>query len=148
MKATITRLVRAARSRLVPDQRSILRESEQRLLASLAPLIESSVRLSIASTIEERVAAPLREAKRGVARNLERIDSLCSASTRAASETDLLLDGLVREVVRLQMQVEYLQHLVAPPGSGSADDIRLIDRVPPPETIARAAPAAERVLVG
>ena len=114
----------------------------------LAPVIETSVRMTIASTFEERLASPLGEAIRGLAHDLERIESLCAASTSAASETDLLLDGLVREVVRLQMRVECLQQLVAPAGSESAVDFRRIDRDPSPETIARSSPMVERVLVG
>jgi hypothetical protein len=148
MKATIRRLVRGVRGRLPVDRRPLPPVSDHQLLALLAPVIETSIRMSMESTIEQQVTAPLRETSEGVARNLERIESSCAASSRATRETDLLLDGLVREVVRLQMQVECLQRLVAPHGLEPAGEFRYTEREPLPETIVRSSPLMERVLVG
>jgi hypothetical protein len=131
MKAIVKRLLRAAWRRLAPVRQPILRKYDKHLLALLAPQIETSVKLAIGEMLEERVSAPLRDVSRGAAENLERIGAFCEASTRAGHETDLVLNSLVREVVRLQMQVEYLQQLVSPP-----------------ETLDRSSPAVERVLVG
>jgi hypothetical protein len=131
MNAIVKRLFRASWRKLAPVRQPILRKYDRHLLALLTPQIETSVRQTLGDMLDERVSAPLREVSRRSSENLERIGAFCEASTRAGHETDLVLNSLVREVVRLQMQVEYLQQLVSPP-----------------ETLDRSAPTVERVLVG
>jgi hypothetical protein len=148
MKATLKRVLRAVWRRLAVFRRPILRKYDDHLRALLVPLIEASVRSPISSAIEERVCAPLLEVSRGAAHNLERIEVCCDVSTHAAHETDLVLNSLVREVVRLQMQVEFLQQLVSSPDPKWSGDFRLGDRVGPPDPLDRSATVAERVLAG
>lgn len=115
MKAALKRLLRAAWRRLAPFRRPVVRKYDNHMRDLLAPMLESSLRRTVeatlASAIEERLGTPLRAASWAAAHSVGQLDAL----KRSAHETDLVLNSLVREMVRLQMQVEYLQQLVAFP---------------------------------
>ena len=148
MKAIIKRVLRAAWRRLAPLRRPILRKYDNHLRNLLAPLIEASARSQIASVIEERIRAPLLDVSRGTAHNLGRIEAFIETSARASDETDLVLNSLVREVVRLQMQVEFLQQLVSSPEPKSSGDLCVVDCHGQPDALDQPSMMSERVLVG
>ena len=149
MKSMFKRMLGAAWRGLGPIRRPLLRKWDDHLRSVLAPVIDSA--------IEERLRPPL-EATRwaigeAIARNNDfRDESVLfhRNSTRVAHETDLALNSLVREVVRLQMQLEHLQQLARAPGPEPSGALSLVEADDPRDAHAhaRSTVTAEPVMAG
>jgi hypothetical protein len=108
MKSLIKRSLRAAWRALAPLRRPIARRVEARLAAFL----EATVRPMVVEEIERRVRPSLDATRSVVRENFGRTDDVVQFLRRSAQEDTLLLDSLVRELTRLQLQVEALRQIV------------------------------------
>ena len=81
-----------------------------------------------------RATNPLR---RPLARKFEQYLSRCLKPTEAilADETNTLMEHVVRELVRLQRQVEYLQHTVEDLSAARGDELAVVGEIAPTEKL-------------
>jgi hypothetical protein len=89
----------------------------KRLLRPLVHKVEGRIRWLVEQTLQPLIAAELERAfqptldaaRADVHESCDRAQELIEYLRRSAQENTLLLDSLVRELVRLQMQVEALE---------------------------------------
>jgi hypothetical protein len=97
--------------------KSFVKRMLRRLLAPLADKVDARIGRVVAETVRPLVAAELERGVRpaldataaAVRDSCARTEDVVAYLRRSAQEDTLLLDSLVRELVRLQMQVERLQ---------------------------------------
>jgi hypothetical protein len=77
--------------------------------ARVSRLIESTVRPLVVAEIERTIRPTLDATRAEVRGSCERTEDVVAYLRRAAQENTLLLDGLTRELVRVQMQLESLE---------------------------------------
>jgi transposase len=108
MKSMIKRMLRAAWKGLAPLRRPIARRVEARLAAFL----EATVRPMVVEELERRVRPPLDATTSVVRENIGRTEDVVQFLRRSAQEDTMLLDSLVRELTRVQIQIEALRQIV------------------------------------
>jgi hypothetical protein len=139
MKSSLKRLLRALGRRL----KSLLRPLIRKLDGRFCGLVEATVRPLVVAELELRVRPALESTTEVVRENTDRTVEVVQFLRRSAQENTLLLDSLVRELVRVQMQLETLQDLVADrvPGPYEGDPAGLRDPSRDPTS-------AERLMIG
>jgi hypothetical protein len=114
----LKRSLRALWRALAPIRRPIVRKAEARLGAFL----EATVRPLVAEELERRVHPSLDATAAVVRENIGRTEDVVQFLRRSAQENTLLLDSLVRELIRVQLQLEALQQHVHDRGPGDPAD--------------------------
>jgi hypothetical protein len=108
MKSLIQRSLRSAWRALGPLRRPIARRVEARVAAFL----EATVRPMIVEELDRRVRPSLDATTSVVRENIARTGDVVQFLRRSAQEDTLLLDSLVRELTRLQVQLEAIRQAV------------------------------------
>jgi hypothetical protein len=96
-------------ARLKRSLRGLLLPVVRRIDGRIRWLIETTVRPLVVAELEERVTPALHATRADVRASCARTEDLVAYLRRSSQENTLLLDSLVRELVRLQMQVEALE---------------------------------------
>jgi hypothetical protein len=144
MKSSMKRLLRALGRRLKSLLRPLIRKVDGRFTG----LVEATVRPLVVAELELRVRPALDATTEVVRENIDRTQDVVQFLRRSAQENTLLLDSLVRELVRVQMQLETLQDLVADqgPDPSSLDEHENDPAAPYAPT--RMATSSERLMIG
>jgi hypothetical protein len=87
----------------------LLRPLWRKIDGRICRKIEAILQPLIAAELERAIQPAIDAARADVHDNCTRADELIASLRRSAQENTLLLDSLVRELVRLQMQVEALE---------------------------------------
>jgi hypothetical protein len=87
----------------------LFRKLYHKLDGRIARRIEETLRPLIAAELERSIQPAINAARAEVHDSCTRADELIESLRRSSQENTLLLDSLVRELVRLQMQVEALE---------------------------------------
>jgi hypothetical protein len=89
--------------------RNLLRPLVHKVDGRICWLVESTVRPLVVAELEQRVIPTLDATRADVRASCARTEDLVAYLRRSSQQNTLLLDSLVRELVRLQMQVESLE---------------------------------------
>jgi hypothetical protein len=87
----------------------LLRPLIHKLDGRFCRLVEATVRPVVAAELERAITPALDAARVELRDSCARTEDLVAYLRRSAQENTLLLDSLVRELVRLQMQLEPLE---------------------------------------
>ncbi len=97
----------------------------------IARRIDEKLNHMIAVAFEARVLPPIRESLDGSARTLDRLEHTLHAASRQsellACDVDLLLGGLVREVARLQDQIDAVRDAFGPRTHAGRSGLALVE---------------------
>lgn len=122
MKSLLDRVLRACGSMLKTLARPLVRKVDGRI----GRLIEETVRPMIAEERERHVRPALDATAATVRENMARTGDVLEYLRRTAQEDTLLLDSLVRELIRVQGHLESLRQVVEDqdrlPGRSSRQD--------------------------
>lgn len=117
----------------------------------LAARFDARVANLVAGTVHNRVLPELIHPLSITLRRLERIEETLARADRSAAmmaeEVDLVLNGLSREIFRLQAQVETLQSFVGDDLRGSNTGLSIVHESGD-ESPVRRVPGSERSMVG
>jgi hypothetical protein len=138
MKSLLKRSLRALWRSLAPVHRPLLRKLDGRF----SRLVEAAVRPLVVGEFERRIHPALDATTAVVREHVDRNEDAVEFLRRTAQENTLLLDSLVRELVRVQMQLEALDESVA--DRSSRDDVDPADPFAP----IRETTPAERLMIG
>jgi hypothetical protein len=108
MKSMLKRALRALGRRLKPFIRPLVRKVDNRI----SGLIEATVRPLIVAENERRIRPALDDTAAIVRAHIDRNEDVITYLRHTTRENTLLLDSLVRELIRVQTQLESLQQLV------------------------------------
>jgi hypothetical protein len=108
MKSSLKRLLRLLRRGL----KSVLRPLARKIDGRFIGLVEAAVRPLVVAELELRVRPALEATTEVVRENFDRTGDVVQYLHRSAQENTLLLDSLVRELVRVQMQLEALRQSI------------------------------------
>ena len=114
--------------------------------------VDARVSALVASTVNARMMPEILHPLGVAIARLERIEASIAGADRAASamveEVDLVLNGISREVFRLQAQVESLHRMIAREIRDSGAGLSIVDESGDEAPVIRAASASERSRVG
>jgi uncharacterized protein YeeX (DUF496 family) len=134
MKQSLKRTARTLWRKLGPIHRPLLRKAG----GWIGGIVEGTV----TTVLERRVRPALDSTTAAVRDNIDRTDDVLQYLRRSAQENTLLLDSLVRELIRVQMQIETLETLVADLGADGSGRTDLY------ATISDEDSPAERLMIG
>jgi hypothetical protein len=137
MRSFLKRSLRALWRALAPLHRPLLRKLDGRFTG----LVEATVRPLVVAELERRIHPALDATTAVVRDHIDRNEDAVQFLRRTAQENTLLLDSLVRELVRVQMQLEALDGSVA--DRSSRDDVDPADPFAPIRET-----TAERLMIG
>jgi hypothetical protein len=143
MKSALKRSLRPLGRRLKSLIRPLIRKIDGRFTG----LVEATVLPLVVAELELRVRPALEATTEVVRENIDRTEDVVQFLRRSAQENTLLLDSLVRELVRVQMQLETLQQIVADQGPDPSGRLHRDDPADCYEPI-RDATSAERLMIG
>jgi hypothetical protein len=113
---------------------------------------DSRVSRLVSDTVNARMMPTLVEALAISGKRLERIEHNMASADRAANslaeEVDLVLNGLSREIFRLQTQLELLQRRLEEDSRFSANGLSIVDESGQESSFARSSAQTERSRVG
>ena len=109
MKSFVKRSARSLWRALGPLHRPILRKIDGRFTR----LVEETVRPIVVSELERRIHPALDATMTAVCEHIRKNEAAVDYLRRTAQENTLLLDSLVRELVRVQMRLEALDQRMA-----------------------------------
>ena len=93
---------------------------------------DARVSLLVSNSVNARMLPELIEPLTIVLRRLERIEDSLARADRSAmalsQEVDLVLNGVSREIFRLQAQLEHLQTTLARDGRGISGGLSIVDQ--------------------
>jgi hypothetical protein len=115
MKSIIRSIARAVWRGLAPVRRPLVRKLDRHLTRAVATEVAGAI-----EGLEGRIAPALAEV-------ILRGDILIQLANRSAQETDLVLQSLVRELVRVQMQVEALRGCIGRQDPGERTGRAVLD---------------------
>ena len=133
MKSLVKRSLRAIWRTLSPLHGPLLRKIDNRIIV----LVEATVRPLVVAELEQRVRPGLDATTSVVRENIDRTGDVVDFLRRSAQENTLLLDSLVRELIRVQMQLETLREQVQDNDDDRGDHARIRETSP-----------AERLMIG
>ncbi len=102
----------------------VLRPLVHRIEARISRLVEATVRPLVVAELEHAIRPALDATRAAVRDSCDRTEDVVSYLRQSAQENTLLLDSLVRELVRVQMQLETLEPVV--PFEESAEEPLMI----------------------
>ncbi len=106
----------------------------------------------VSGTVNERMMPELLQPLAVALKRLERIEESLARAEHSASaaveEVDLVLNGVSREIFRLQAQVESLHGLIHREIREARNGLSILDASEDDEPTVRRAPAADRARVG
>lgn len=140
METLLKRSLRALGRALKPILRPLVRKVDGRFSA----LVEATVRPLVVAELERRVRPALEATESTVRESIDRTEEVMQYLRRTAQENTLLLDSLVRELVRVQVQLEALEQLVPDDASDRANRHDARDPFAPLEEIS----AGDRLMIG
>jgi hypothetical protein len=118
----------------------------------LATRFDDRVSLIVSNTVNTRMMPQIVEALAMSAQRQERIEESLTRAEASASnmidEIDLVLNGLSREIFRLQAQVELLQRTLGDDPRAADNGLSIVDASGEESPLRRAAVPAERSKVG
>ena len=114
--------------------------------------IDARISMLVSNTVNSRILPELVPPLGLILERLERIELTLAradgATAAMTEEIDLVLNGLSREIFRLQVQVEALRRIVDQESRHAGPGLSLIAETGEEEAIRRPATAAERSMVG
>jgi hypothetical protein len=118
----------------------------------LAVRFDARVSRLVSDTVNARMMPPLIEALDQSGHRLARIETILDrtdrAATHVAEEVDVVLNGLSREIFRLQAQVELLQRTLRDDMRFAANNLSIVNEAGEESPLRRPTAPAERSRVG
>jgi hypothetical protein len=105
MKSLLKRGIWSLQQRLVSWLRPLVHKLDDRIIR----LVAEAVRPVVVDELERRVRPSLDATQAVVRDSSERTEEIVAYLRRSAQENTLLLDSLVRELVRVQMQLDAIE---------------------------------------
>jgi hypothetical protein len=130
------------KSRFKQAIRQLLRPLVRKFGGWVSRFVASTVCPLIVAEFERRVCPALDTTTSAVRENIDRTEAVVAHLQRTVQENTLLLDSLVRELVRVQMNLENLEQLIAEESRCAVPSDRDLD------ADSEDALSAERLMIG
>jgi hypothetical protein len=103
----------------------LLKPLVQKIEGRLGRTVEAAVRTMLAAELERAIQPSLEATVAAVHSSCDRTEEIVAYLRRSSQENTLLLDSLVRELVRLQMQVDELAASLPAGNDAHAEEVML-----------------------